>query len=159
MSIGKSYGGPKWVILEPKGQLANHTGRPKRPQEAPRGPQDGPKRSQEAPRGPKRAPRWPQQAPRWPQQAPRRSQDGPKDEKGSCVLKFWGGFQRPRNLKIELPSRPELDFDVLLLLHKRATKESGRGRFWGGPAECAGGRGGFRRGMQTDLGLDLNRNF
>ena len=82
-----------------------------------------------------------------------------KDEKGSCVLKFWGGFQGPRPLKIVLPSRRELDFDVLLLFQKRATKESGGAWFWGGPAECAGRRGGFRRGMKTDLGLDLKRNF
>ena len=74
-----------------------------------------------------------------------------KHEKGSCVLKFWGGFQGPRTLKIVLPSRRELDFDVLLLFQKRATKESGRAGFWGGPAECAGRRGGLRRGMKTDL--------
>ena len=73
--------------------------------------------------------------------------------------KVLGGFQGPRNLKIELLSRRELDFDVLLLRQKRSTKESGRGRFWGGPAECAGRRGGFRRGMKTDMGLDLKRNF
>ena len=36
-----------------------------------------------------------------------------KDENGSCVLKFGGGFRGPRNLKIELPSRRELVFHFL----------------------------------------------
>ena len=47
------------------------------------------------------------------------------DEKWACILKFWGGFQGPRNLNIELPSRRELDFRFFFFSKNELNKKAG----------------------------------
>ena len=95
----------------------------------PRDPKMAPRSTKMASRGPQEGPRW---TPRWPEKAFKRAQEWEsrdskgkrkkKNEKWFCVLKFWGGFQGPRSLKIELPSRRELDFHFFDVSQKTTSK-------------------------------------